>query len=393
MYKGLAVSAACLLVAGLVDPAPCSAQATEASATFVVRVTATIGDGATGSPNSWILGKLKVGESKAFGIYVDGFSKMATAPWRGTEGSSDCVWRVDIRPQSIAIDAVRFELAWSRYEGAGGAARRVAGDSRVVTLRKGQRQLLDFARAASPGAVFANVSADVELMDVFDPQSPDLVVAYELSLVHEPVNGKAATRSVRLTGKQGEERPFSFDIPFALDGSPAAENASGESTAGQLAQARALLASLQERYRPEHPDVIRLQKVVENLDAKSGAVTVPAGGRTTVKLRVTGAVSSRLTPDGTFDVRLHAERVLDCGGGTVGRGTGSQGFRAANGETVGVAFPPVAGACSPETVRALPPDAGAGVALKDGRLWISFSDFFANQKTALLVKVLRQRDP
>ena len=393
MNKVLAVSAACLLAAGLVDPAPCSAQTAEANATFVVRVTATTADGATGAPNSWVLGKLTVGESKAFGIYVEGFSKLGTAPWRGTDGSSDCIWRVDVRPQSIEIDTVRFELAWSRYEGAGGAARRVAGDTRVVTLRKGKRRLFDLARAVSAGAVFANVSAEVELMDVFDPQYPDLVIAYELSLVHGQVNGKRSTRSVRLTGKQGEERPFSFDMPFTLDGSAAAENASGESAAQQLAQARALLASLQEKYRPEHPDIVKLQTVIESLEARSGAGTIPAAGRTTVTLRVTGAVSSRLNADGTFDVRLRAERLLDCGGGTVGRGTGSQGFRAATGETVGIAFPPVAGACSPETVRAVPPGAGAGVTLKDGRVWISFGDFFANQETALLVKVLRQRDP
>ena len=311
-----------------------------------MRATATVGDGATGAPNSWVPGKVKVGESKAFGVYVEGFSKIGTAPWHGTEGSSDCIWRVDVRLLSVQIDIVRFELSWSRYEGAGNTARRVAGDTRVTTLRKGKRRLLNLARATSANAVFANVSAEVELMDVFDPQYPDLAIAYELSLVHEQVNGKTATRSVRLTGEQGEERPFSFDIPFTLDGSAAAENASGESTAGQLAQARALLASLQERYRPEHPDVVRLQRLIKSLEARSGAVTVPAAGRTTVTLRVTGAVSSRLNADGTFDVRLHAERVLDCGGGTVGRGTGSQGFRAANGEWVGVAFPPVAGACS-----------------------------------------------
>ena len=112
-----------------------------------------------------------------------------------------------------------------------------------------------------------------------------------------------------------------------------------------------------------------------------------------MKLQVTGVVSSRLRVDGTFDVSLHAERALDCGGGTVGGGTGSRGFRAANGETVGVEFPSVTGGCSRSEVQTVPPGARAGVTLRNGRLWIAFDEFFDNQKTALLVKVLRQRNP
>ena len=241
------MSATLFLAAGF-NPAPCTAQTAEATATFVVRATATIGDGATGAPNSWVLGKVKVGESRAFGIYVEGFSKIGTAPWRGTEGSSDRIWQVDVRPQSIEIDTVRFALVWSRYEGAGNTARRVAGDTRVITLRKGKRHLFDLARAASPGAVFANVSAEVELMDVFDPKYPDLAIAYELSLVRELGNGKTTSRVVRLSGKQGEERSFSFEIPLTLDGVETASDATGEAAAGQLAEMRRLVTDLLARY-------------------------------------------------------------------------------------------------------------------------------------------------
>jgi hypothetical protein len=393
MRKIFTLSAGCLMAFGLIGPAPCVAQATEASATFVVRATATIRDGATGGPESWVLGKVKVGESRAFGIYVEGFSKIATAPWRGTEGSSNRIWRVDVRPQSIEIDTVRFALVWSRYEGAGSALRRVAGDTRVVTLRKGKRHLFDLARAVSPGAVFANVSAEVELTDVFDPQYPDLAIAYELSLVRELGNGKTTSRVVRLSGKQGEERSFSFEIPLTLDGVETAGDAAGEAAARQLAEMRWILKDLLARYSADHPDVRSLQAAIARLEREVGAEHPSVRGRPTVRLQVTGAVSSRLRADGTFDVRLHAERALDCGGGTVGGGTGSQEFRAANGESVGIEFPPVIGGCSRSEVQTVPPGARAGVTLRDGRLWIAFDEFFANQKTALLVKVLRQRDP
>jgi hypothetical protein len=307
-------------------------------------VTGTQAGGPTGPPSSTNIGRLKIGETKAFGIYVDWASKLLTATWRGSDEPSDCSWRVDVRPLSVQIDTVRFELAWTRYEGSGAAAHRVASDTRVVTLRKGQRHVIDLARAPSGETDLANVVAEVELTEVLDPQYQNLAIAYELSLVHELTNGQKLARGARLTGTQGENRPFSFELPFTLDGAAATGN-------------------------------------------------VADAGPTVVTLRVTGVVSSRLKMDGTFDVELHAERVLDCGGGTVGRGTGTQRFRAANGETVGVEFPTVAGACSPPIASSVPPGARAGVTLRDGHVWVAFNEFFANQKTALLVKVLRQRDP
>jgi polysaccharide chain length determinant protein (PEP-CTERM system associated) len=45
----------------------------------------------------------------------------------------------------------------------------------------------------------------------------------------------------------------------------------GATPAQQLAAARAGLAALQRRYKPEHPDVVRMQRVIAELEAKFGA--------------------------------------------------------------------------------------------------------------------------
>lgn len=71
-------------------------------------------------------------------------------------------------------------------------------------------------------------------------------------------------------------RESAADASVAAAVQPAATGAAGTTTGGgtvaqQLATARATLASLEARYRPEHPDVVRARRVVAELEPKAEA--------------------------------------------------------------------------------------------------------------------------
>jgi hypothetical protein len=251
----------------------------------------------------------------------------------------DYFWKVDVKPVSIAPDGIAFEIDWQRGEFKDGAMVATLRDHRVVTLRQGEKHLLDFVACAPPDGPNANVFLEARASIAEDPAFADAAFDYDLWLTHQTFDGRKITRHAIVGGRQGERVGFGFaSIPLPLDASAPAEAASP--------------------YR----------------------------------LDVSGAITGRLRSDGTVQLALEPMRQQSFDGGRGGYGAGIKVFTVRPDETTIVALPAGTGASTFKTDLASKlTNPRPGVTAKDGRVSVNDAAFFEGTTTSILITVKRQR--
>jgi hypothetical protein len=253
----------------------------------------------------------------------------------------DYSWKLDVKPLSIAIDAITFEIQWQRSELRDGAMQPTAGDRRTITLRQGQKHLLDFYRCTPVDAPNANVFLDVEAVPVEDSAFADAALEYDLWLVHQTASGEKLTRHAIVAGRQGELVKFNFaPIPLRLEtGAP--------------------------------------------LDAPSPYRLIAAGD-------VTGRVKS----DGNIEIAFSPKREQRSVGSTVPglSGTGTKVFTVKPDETTSVALPSGTGFSSFRSdLSASLVNPAPGVSVKGDHVQVTLKPFFEGTTTSILLTVRRIR--
>ncbi len=330
-----------LLATGcLAGPALAQAPQSVPSVIVIGRIVGTATAGATGTPNATRIARAKVGEGAEFGLTFDeATGGILAGGWDAGKSKAAMAWLVKVRPVAVEIDTAQLDIDWQRFENAGGVSHRIAGDRRTVTMRRGQRRVLDLVQSRGTGTL-ANVVVEIEVTGVTDPAYSDVSLAYDLWFVEEDAAGQKVARRLAVTGGQGERVPFSFaPIEYSL-------NRSG-----------------------------RGPKVNASIDVV-----------------LSGDLAGRLRPDGTLDVTVTASRVLRCvGGGAVSRESGTRDYNVRTGGTIALELPAPDGSCGLPDPVATSDSPKPGVSVLDGKTWVSFDKFFAGARTSLVLTVGRAR--
>jgi hypothetical protein len=240
-------------------------------------------------------------------------------------------WRLSARLVSTAVDRVTFDLDWRRVE-AGSAPREAPGDRRTITLRQGQRKVLDFFRCPEESSI-SNLEIDVTARPLENEPNASVPLDYDLWLVHEGADGVKTTRRAKVAGRQSEATQFRFD-PVALP-------------------------------------------------LERGAADGPG------KLLVGGTVTARTGQDGSLQVALLAFRALwgPNGGGT-GGGSGIKPLTMAPGESVEIELPNGTGFSSWRAKASdLPRNPLPGVSVTGDRVRIDEKPYFAGARTYLILTI------
>lgn len=341
----------------LLVPSLAAAQDFTSQATIVVRLASTSRTGSTGAGQARDEETLKVGDSmtaflqagindrdrvsgsgaKTFVTVGAGSTLVPKTPFAS---SYEYAWRVQVALQSIAEGRATFEVDWNRYQVAGEDAQPVAGDRRTITLPPGARHVLDFIDFTSRNADATNVVLELEVprLDAPRVEYSNTTLAYDVWLVHEPANGQKVTQRLNVTGRDGQVVPFRFaPLAFSLETTPPA-----------------------------------------------GSVAGP------VKVTLDGSIKGRMRPDGGIDLAVQSSRLIQCTPGLMARETGTKSFVVKPDETTSIELPFVNGYCPLGDV-AKPANPRPGVMTgADGKLRVNFKEFFAGDKTSILVTAKRQ---
>ena len=128
-------------------------------------------------------------------------------------GDHALVWTVDVEVVAVSTDRIVLDTAWRRLARGedGQPSTLAAGSGAELTLREGERVLVDYADSVPSGDRLCAQSYAVELTAAMaeDPLARRQV-AYELWLVHERPGGGQTSQYARLTAMQGEEAEFQF---------------------------------------------------------------------------------------------------------------------------------------------------------------------------------------
>lgn len=250
----------------------------------------------------------------------------------------DHLWQADTKVVSIDVDTVTFELDWKRSDLKDGTLQFARGDHRTITLRQGEKHLLDFI-PLSPDARDANMFVEVEAEPVEDAALRNVILGYDLWLVHQTADGVKTTRHAVVTGRQGEKVSFNFaPVPLAIDAAAA------------------------------------------------------AGADSPFRLYVNGTITGRQSSDGSIQIALQSTRKNGTPEGVYGFEGGTKTFSAKADETISIAIPPYYGRSGWAV------DAGfrlttpkPGVSLADGSIRIDLGTFFDGATTSILVTAHRER--
>jgi hypothetical protein len=263
------------------------------------------------------------------------------------------VWKVTRTGRTYEGGRYTFDIEWARYdsEPAGGP---VVERRQRLSLFEGQAYQLDMLR--SPGLDSCGVDSillDVEAAAKEDPAVADVVLRYDLWLVHQDAAGKH-TRHFVAMGRHGARVPFGFS--------------------------------------PLRFDVPRLRPDQFNFD---------------VVTRVGGSLRGRLAPDGKVRLELETSRTdrlereddaLSAQNGATG-GTGRKVLEAALGEAIEISLPArsgfsaqaatpaskgVSGGLSAKKEGAAPTEA---FVLKGDVLAVNFKPFFEKQRVSIVLQV------
>ncbi len=260
-----------------------------------------------------------------------------------SEPQYDYLWQVDTKPVSIGLDIVTFDLDWKRTDVKDGARQVAAGDHRTITLRQGERHMLDFIPCA-PDARCANVFLEVQASPVEEASVAELTFAYDLWLVHQGADGVKVTRHAVVSGRQGEKLRFNFpSVSLPLD------------------------------------------------------TAVAPGADSPYHLQVSGNIVGRQKPDGTIEIALQPTRKQGFMGGSVGFEEGAKTFATRIDETTSVALPVGSGRsqwpADPGFKLTSPRPGVTQARLDNGKevVRIDLKPFFEGSMTSILVTVHREK--
>jgi hypothetical protein len=240
---------------------------------------------------------------------------------------------VKLQAESAAADSVTFELVWERVESRNGVSRKVAGDHQTITLRPGERHVLDLVRCP-PDSPRANIMVEVHASPTEEGFDSRVRLRCDLWLVHQTSDGGRAVRRVSLTGWQGQPLPFKFDpIPLPIE---------------------------------------------------AGAVDSP------LRLEVLGRIAARLAADGTVRVALQTSRNLRFPGGG-GASTGEKTLTLKPGDNVAIDLPNENGVSSWKIPGDLPRSPRSGVTVNNGIVRVDEEKFEAGMTTSITLTVNRER--
>jgi len=309
--------------------------------------------GATGNTAVYSTPSFKVGEShtefynagvSGKGLATGGSSTLVPHRPAGAEWARSIsllyAWRVQVTLASVTAEDVTFDVDWNRYDITGDTPQPIAGDRRTIKLRPGARHVLDLLDLTSQNLTETNLVLELEVPRDDAPRAEyaNATLAYEVWLVHEPMNGQKVTERLNVAGRDGQAVPFRFTpLAFSLDAAPQAGGAAGP-----------------------------------------------------IKVTVEGSVKGRIRPDGGVDLAVQSGRLIQCTPGLTARETGTKSFVVKPDETTGIEFPFVNGYC-PIGAGSQPANPRPGVVTgDDGKLRVNFKEFFAGDKTSILVTVKRQ---
>jgi hypothetical protein len=242
-------------------------------------------------------------------------------------------WRVQVTLASLAVDTATLDVDWQRADQASGTSDPVAGDRRTMTVRDGDRHVLDLVQTSPAGAMVASGMVQVTAMRLEDPAYADAKLAYDMWLVNEDSDGNRRTLRLQLSGTQGQAVRFVF---------------------------APLLPSLD-------------------------AVATEQGP---MKVTVDGVITGRLLANGTIDVTLRSARTVQLGAAS-GSEAGTKTFNAKPGETTSVELPSPTGFSRSGKV-AIPSSPRPGVTVEGDQVRVDEGRFFAGTKTSILVTVHKQ---
>ena len=335
------------------------AQDTSSRRTVIVRLSSTSRTGATGSGAAWDHESLAVGGTmesslragimtgRGFGI---GGGK-GIADWYA---DPNYAWQVQVQLVSIDGDQTTLDVSWTRVDSASPAAPPHVTDRRIMTLRLGQRHVLDFLNVENLDAKTANVILEVEtplddsrgIESVLrrdkaeQPGEGSATLTYDVWLVHEAVDGRKITRRAGVVGQAGLMMPFKFEpLAFPIEASLAAGHREGP-----------------------------------------------------VRVAIEGRVRGQVQADGSVEVTLLSMRTITCARGLTANESGVKQFTARPDETTAVDLPWSFGYCSLGSDVRMPANPRPGVIVKDDRLRVQFKDFFAGERTSILVRA-RVKEP
>lgn len=124
------------------------------------------------------------------------------------------VWTAIAEVVEVTTDNVVLAVTWERVKsGENGQPTKLAGESGAkLTLREGDRTLLDFADRAPSGEPFCmrNFALEVTAEVAEDPSLTAQEITYDVWLVHEVAGGTKTSRRLEIAGSQGQELPFRF---------------------------------------------------------------------------------------------------------------------------------------------------------------------------------------
>ena len=243
-----------------------------------------------------------------------------------------------MRRLTNAGEAVRLDVTWSRSELSNGIAQSTASDRRTIALKEGERHVLDFIAIAAPESAIANAVLEIEVPRNEVPGYGNDTLAYDVWLVHETAAGRKLTRHLTTAGSQGQATPFAFaPLRFGIDAASPGDGSEGP-----------------------------------------------------VNVTLKGTLTGRVKPDGRIDITLTSERTIDCTSGMSARESGTKAFVSAPDETTAVDYPWAFGYCPLSRGVAKPAHARPGVVERDGGLRVDLKQFFAGEKTSILVTARRQ---
>jgi hypothetical protein len=266
--------------------------------TVTLRLVGTHLDGATGHPEALVSGGLAAGQPGTLVVVSGSTDDLCAAIGAGGPSpQARYVWQVEAEPVSVDDETIVVAVDWKRSDQTADGGREVrAGGRRTITLKSGERHVLDFVSAppnARSGCASLMVQVEASLAD--DPAFAGASLGYDVWLVNQDAAGREMTRHLQTIAGQNETVPLRFlPLGWASDGSAPAD--------------------------PWSPGV---------------------------SLSITGTVRGRLQPDGRIQMVVSASRNVKSGAAEGETGWGEKRFTVRPGEIVRIEVPQSSGGLVP----------------------------------------------
>jgi len=210
------------LVVLLTAVAAAAAQTPQDKWDVRVKVTHTPKDGATGK-RSWAGsgGPEAVGESFKATLYSGARRGELGASTRLTKDMYERfahTWQVEVRVLAATLDSVTVHVDWSRHALLDGTLTRVAGDQGPVTLRDGERHIIDFV-AMTPDSDYVNGLVELTATPAPLPGREFAPIEYDLWMLYERPDGTQANRRLTTLSVTDWATSFAFEtfsLPIAV---------------------------------------------------------------------------------------------------------------------------------------------------------------------------------